>query len=664
MNSTRPFCSLIAVLFLSGCATATLDDSQRRIAAHDDAAPWPAREATYPVDPVLEKRIASIVSEMTLEQKVGQMTQAEIRYITPDEVREYYIGSILNGGGSWPAMNKGASVADWATLSDAFYAASMSTDMKTRIPVIWGTDAVHGHNNVAGATLFPHNIGLGAARDPDLVRRIGRATAKAVRATGITWVFAPTLAVVQDRRWGRTYESYSSDPQIVAQYADAMVRGLQGDLVGDGDVVATAKHFIGDGGTYRGKDQGEARATLSEMSAEHAKGYYAALDAGAQTVMVSYSSWNDVQAGVNYGKMHGAGEILTGVLKGRMAFDGLLVSDWNAIEQVPGCARDRCAIAINAGIDMVMAPENWKEFIANTVEDVRAGRIEMSRIDDAVTRILRVKMRSGLFDRAPSSGAFHGDQPSIEARELAREAVRKSVVLLKNDAKALPLAQGARVLVVGASADGFPNQTGGWSITWQGAETEPEDYKSGETLLSALRRALGPANVDYSPDGAGVDPSEFSAVVAVLGETPYAEFKGDIVYPDPLSHSGRFPADLVALNAVSGKGAPVVTVLYSGRTVYVNDLLNRSDAFVAAFLPGTEAGGIADLLIAGKKKEQKYDFSAKLSFDWPGSPCATDSAQQSDILFLRGYGLSYASPRALGALPEVQTPSTCEAAPQ
>ena len=664
MKSTRPFCTFAAVLLLSGCATAAPDSERTRIAAHGDGAAWPARTAANPADPALERRIASIVSAMTLEQKVGQMTQAEIRYITPDEVREYYIGSILNGGGSWPSMNKGASVADWAALSDAYYAASMTTDMKTQIPIIWGTDAVHGHNNVAGATMFPHNIGLGAARDPDLVRRIGRATAKAVRATGITWVFAPTLAVVQDRRWGRTYESYSSDPQIVAEYADAMVRGLQGDLVSDGDVVATAKHFIGDGGTYRGKDQGEARAPLSQMSADHALGYYAALDAGAQTVMASYSSWNDVEAGVDYGKMHGAGELLTGVLKERMAFDGLLVSDWNAIEQVPGCARDRCAAAINAGIDMVMVPENWRDFIANMVDDVRAGRIEMNRIDDAVTRILRVKIRSGLFDRAPSASAYHGNSNAIEARELAREAVRKSVVLLKNDAKALPLAKGARVLVVGASADSFPNQTGGWSITWQGDETARADYKSGETLLSALRSALGPANVEYSPDGAGVDPSKFSAIVAVLGEAPYAEFKGDVAYPGPLSHSGRFPADLAALDAVSGKGAPVITVLYSGRTVYANDLLNRSDAFVAAFLPGTEAGGVADLLIASKKGNPKYDFSAKLSFDWPGSPCATDSARQSDILFPRGYGLSFAHPGTLGILPEMQAPLTCEAVAQ
>ncbi|MFZ5618302.1 MAG: glycoside hydrolase family 3 N-terminal domain-containing protein, partial [Pseudomonadota bacterium] len=496
----------IALILLAGCSTAALSDRAGDEGAAAFASDWPMRKSAGGGDAVMEARIASILAEMTLEQKVGQMTQAEIRYISPEEVRQYYIGSILNGGGAWPRMDKHALVAEWAALSDAYYRASMSTDMKTPVPIIWGTDAVHGHNNVAGATMFPHNIGLGAARDPDLIMRIGRATAKAVRATGITWAFAPTLAVGKNQRWGRAYESYSSDPEIVAQYGDALIRGLQGDLIGDGDVIATAKHYLGDGGTFNGKDQGETRASLAEMINEHAAGYYAAIDAGVQTVMASYNSWNDIHGGKNYGKMHGNRELLTDVLKGRMGFDGFVVSDWNAIEQVPGCARDRCAQAINAGVDMVMVPEDWKTFIANTVEDVRAGAIPTSRIDDAVTRILRVKMRAGLFDRPPSAGAYNGRADAIEASELAREAVRKSVVLLKNDGGALPLARDRKILVVGASADSFSNQTGGWSLTWQGDENVNADFMTGETLLGALRKALGAGNIVYSVDGQGVEP--------------------------------------------------------------------------------------------------------------------------------------------------------------
>lgn len=649
-----------ALLMTSGCASVPHGADGDLRAAQADLAQWPQRRPTLTADAETEKRIAAIVAGMTLEQKVGQMTQAEIRYITPDEVRRYYIGSILNGGGSWPAMSKAANVKDWAALSDEFHRASMSTDMKTPIPVIWGTDAVHGHNNLGQATMFPHNIGLGAAHDADLIYRIGRATAKAVRATGITWAFAPTLAVVQNPRWGRTYESYSSDPALVEDYADAMVRGLQGELTGDGDVVATAKHYIGDGGTWLGVDQGENRATLKEMVATHAPGYYSALDAGALTVMASYNSWNDIKAGRNFGKLHGAGELLTGVLKGRMAFDGLVVSDWNAIEQVPGCTRDRCARAVNAGIDLFMVPENWKGFIDNTVKDVRSGAIPMSRIDDAVTRILRVKARSGLLDRAPSASKYFGDADAVEARALAREAARKSVVLLKNDNAAAPIARGGKVLVVGKSADSMPDQTGGWSITWQGDEVTNADFKTGETLLSALRRALGDENVVYAPDGSDIDAGAFSAVVAVIGEHSYAEMKGDASFPAPLSHSARYPEDLAALKAVAGKGAPVVTVFYSGRPVYANDIINLSDAFVAAFLPGSEAGGIADLILAQEPGDEKFDFTASLSFSWPRNSCSLGENSGENVAFPRGYGLRYTKPMSVGPLDETGAAAACE----
>src|SRR3954452_3400048 len=387
---------------------------------------WPRAASTTLPDAALESRVHAIVAGMTLEQKIGQMTQPDIRSVTPDDVRRYYIGSILNGGGAWPSMNMHSSVADWLKLSDAFYRASMSTDMKVQVPVIWGTDAVHGHNNVYGATLFPHNIGLGATHDPQLLTRIGRATAEQVRATGITWTFAPTLAVVQNPRWGRTYESYSSDPALVHSYAVAMVRGLQGQLGSSTSVVATAKHWLGDGGTFHGVDQGETRTSEANLFRTHAAGYYGALQANVQTVMVSYSSFTDTATGKQWGRMHGNAHLVGDVLKKRLNFDGLVVSDWNGVEQVPGCSKFHCPQAINAGIDLIMVPDDWKAFIPATIEDVRAGRIPMSRIDDAVTRIIRVKLRSGLFDASPATGphptaeALH----SQAARDLAREAVR------------------------------------------------------------------------------------------------------------------------------------------------------------------------------------------------------------------------------------------------
>ena len=623
------------------------------------AVTWPRAQAPAP-DAALDARVRSIVAGMTLEQKVGQMTQAEIRSITPDDVRRYYIGSILNGGGAWPSMNMHASVQDWLKLSDAFYRASMSTDMKVKVPVIWGTDAVHGHNNVYGATLFPHNIGLGAAHDPALMERIGRATAEQVRATGITWAFAPTLAVVQNPRWGRTYESYSSNPELVRSYGEAVVRGLQGQLGSPTSVLATAKHFLGDGGTWHGKDQGETRTTEANLAQTHAAGYYGALRANVQTVMVSYSSFTDIATGKHWGKMHGNAHLVGDVLKRRMGFNGLVVSDWNGIEQVPGCTRWHCPQAINAGIDLAMVPDDWKRFITSTVADVRAGRIKMSRIDDAVSRIIRVKLESGLFANSPAAGP-HPDAAvihSAEVRELAREAVRKSLVLLKNDRGVLPLRRSGRILVVGAGADRLPMQAGGWSLTWQGDQTKTSDYPFADTLLSALRKTLGPGQVDYSRDGRGVDVHKYSAVVVVAAEKPYAEGAGDISFPKSIRHSSHYPADLAALKRVSGKGVPVVTLLFSGRPVGANDLINRSDAFIAAWLPGTEGLGLADMLIAGPNGRPAYDFSGRLPFDWPAGDCLP---KKGGIQFRRGYGLTLASRSTLGHIPESRPLMVCPA---
>ena len=623
------------------------------------AVTWP-RAAVPATDTAVDARVRSIVAGMTLEQKVGQMTQADIRSITPDDVRRYYIGSILNGGGAWPSMNMHASVEDWLKLSDAFYRASMSTDMKVKVPVIWGTDAVHGHNNVYGATLFPHNIALGAAHDPALVERIGRATAEQVRATGITWAFAPTLAVVQDPRWGRTYESYSSNPELVRSYGEAMVRGLQGQLGSPTSVLATAKHYLGDGGTWHGKDQGETRTTEADLAQTHAAGYYGALRANVQTVMVSYSSFTDTATGKHWGKMHGNAHLVGDVLKRRMGFNGLVVSDWNGIEQVPGCTRSHCPQAINAGIDLAMVPDDWKKFIASTIADVRAGRIKMSRIDDAVSRIIRVKLESGLFATSPAADP-HPDAAvihSAQVRELAREAVRKSLVLLKYDRGVLPLQRGGRILVVGAGADSLPMQAGGWSLTWQGDQTKTSDYPYADTLLSALRKTVGPGQVDYSADGKGVDVRKYSAVVMVAAEKPYAEGAGDISFPKSIRHSSRYPGDLAALNRVSGKGVPVVTLLFSGRPVGANDLINRSDAFIAAWLPGTQGLGLADMLVAAPNGHARYDFTGRLPFDWPAGDCL---AKTGGFQFRRGYGLSLKSHARGARLPEAKPVMACPA---
>ncbi|HEY1589369.1 MAG TPA: glycoside hydrolase family 3 N-terminal domain-containing protein, partial [Rhodanobacter sp.] len=461
MVRTRSLWLLHAVLATVACggsvyaadvATTEGPHVSDRLPAPTHYTDWPAIHSRLVADPALEARVRKIVAGMSLAQKIGQMTQAEIKSITPAQVTRYYIGSVLNGGGSWPNRDKHASVADWLALADRYYDASMATDAAVKVPIIWGTDAVHGHSNVFGATLFPHNIGLGAAHDPALIEKIGAATARAVRATGVEWAFAPTLAVAQNVRWGRTYESFSSKGPLVREYARAYVAGLQGDF-GDHDVMATAKHFIGDGATWNGTDQGVAKVSRADMINVHGAGYFGAIEAGVQSVMASYNSWDDVAAGIDYGKMSGAKALLTGALKDKMGFQGFVVSDWNAIGQLPGCTNASCPQAINAGIDMVMVPDDWQAFIANTTRQVEDGQIPMARIDDAVSRIIRAKLRMGLFGKRPSQRAGAGDVKLLQSRELARRAVRESLVLLKNNHGALPLKPGMKILVVGKSAD-------------------------------------------------------------------------------------------------------------------------------------------------------------------------------------------------------------------
>ncbi len=627
IKSTLATASVIAV-FMAMPATADAP-----------AANWPHVTSAIAPDARMEAKIARLVKGMTLRQKVAQMTQVEIKTVDPVDIKTYQFGSVLNGGGSWPNMDKHASARDWVKMAEALNA-------QAKIPLLWGTDAVHGHSNVYGATLFPHNIGLGAAHDPELITEIGQATARAVRATGVNWAFAPTLAIVEDERWGRAYESFSSDPQLVRAYGAAYTRGLQGDFTKPSNVVATAKHFMADGATDDGINEGNATVSEADMADVQAQGYYGAIGAGVQTVMASYSGWTDAASGKAYGKMTADTYLLSDVLKDKIGFDGFVVSDWNAIAEIPGCTIDHCPQAINAGIDMVMVPFDWKKFIDNTVADVQAGTIPQSRIDDAVTRILRVKMRAHLFGQRPSANPYAGKASALLARDLGRRAVAESLVLLKNNNASLPLKAGAKILVVGKNADSLGDQAGGWSISWQGTGNSNADFPRADSVLTAIKAANTGGSVTYSPTGTDVDLSQFDAVIAVIGETPYAETAGDLKPGTSLAHTTRYPEDLKVLQAVSGKGKPVITVFESGRTVYADDLIDASDAFVAAWLPGSEGKGVTDVLFGAK------DFRGTLPFAWPAEPC------EGAALFPVGYGLSYAKPAATAEL-KVDTVTGC-----
>ncbi len=495
------------------------------------AAGWPRVESAIARDPGVEARVERLLERMTLEQKVGQIIQAELASVTPADVKAFHLGSVLNGGGSFPGRDRHAAAADWVAAADAFYDASMDeSDGGVAIPIIWGTDAVHGHNNVIGATLFPHNVGLGAARDPELVRRIAEATAREVAVTGLDWAFAPTLAVSRDQRWGRAYESYSEDPAVVAALGRAAVTGLQGGGAsetpfGPASVIATAKHFIGDGGTALGRDRGNTVIDEAGLRAVHGQGYEAALAAGVQTVMASYSSWNG-------DTMHGNRYLLHDVLKERMGFDGFVIGDWNGHALVPGCSNASCPDAINAGVDMIMVPTDWKAFYANTLAQVRSGEIAPDRLDDAVRRILRVKVRAGLFDKGrPSSRPLAGKTEWLghpDHRALARQAVRESLVLLKNNGGLLPLEPSRTILVAGDGADDIARQSGGWTITWQGTDTSNTDFPGATSILAGIERAVRGAGgtAILSPDGAFETPPD--AAIVVFGEDPYAEMPGDV----------------------------------------------------------------------------------------------------------------------------------------
>jgi beta-glucosidase len=645
--------SLVALAALVGCSaetpqqqdTAQPEMAQSGVEAGLTAAAWPAIKSEVAKSDVVESRVRDLLVAMSLEEKVGQIIQAEIQYVTPQDIKDYHVGSVLNGGGSLPNQNKYATPGEWLALADAYYEASMDTaDGGNAIPIIWGSDAVHGHNNVIGATIFPHNIGLGAAHNPALMREIGEATALEMRATGIDWTFAPTLAVAQNDRWGRTYESYSEDPAVVRAYAGAMVRGLQGEPGTDAfldmnHVVATAKHFLADGGTVDGDDQGNAVISEEELRDIHAAGYETAIEAGVQTAMASFSSWNGQ-------KMHGNKYLLTDVLKDRMGLDGLIVGDWNGHGQVPGCTNASCPAAVNAGLDLFMAIEDWKDLYRNTLEQVKSGVIPMARLDDAVSRILRVKLRAGLFEKGlPSTRGVAGRDDIIGRdahKALARRAVRESLVLLKNKGGLLPLAPGQTVLVAGDGADNIGKQSGGWTISWQGTGNVNSDFPGGQSVYGGIREAVAAAGglAVLSEDGSFDEKPDVAIVV--FGENPYAEGQGDL---ETLEFEPGAKRSLALLEKLKAQGIPVVAVFLSGRPLWVNPELNASDAFVAAWLPGSQAGGVADVLFADAEGVPRHDFAGRLSFSWPKTPLQDElnpHHEGYDPLFKLGYGLSYA----------------------
>jgi beta-glucosidase len=568
---------------------------------------------------------------MTLAEKVGQMTQPDQEFLKdPVDIERYALGSLLSGGNSDP--REGNSLAAWTDLYDRYQQHTAKT--RLQIPLLYGIDAVHGHSNVLGAVIFPHNIGLGATRDPALVQRVARTTAQEVRATGIQWTFAPCICVPQDARWGRTYEGFSEDPELVAVLGAATIQGFQGANLHDpGSILATAKHYVADGGTTfgtgvggKGLDQGDTRIDEQTLRRVHLRPYGAAVAAGVGSIMVSYNSWNGV-------KLSGNHHLLSDVLKQELGFHGFLVSDYRAVNQIDPDYKTAIEQAINAGMDMVMVPDTYREFIGHLTDLVNEGRVPLSRIDDAVRRILRVKVAMGLDGTRPpplADRTLHRSFGSAEHRAVARQAVRESLVLLKNRGHTLPVAKTvARLHVAGKNADNLGNQTGGWTISWQGAGGDVTP--GGTTVLAALQRAVSPhTTVTFSADGSGAAGADVA--IAVIGETPYAEMLGD------KSELTLDAADIATVQNVKAAGVPVVVVVISGRPLLLGSVLDQADALVAAWLPGTEGAGVADVLFGD------YRPTGKLSYSWPRTTAQLAIHRGDagyDPLFPFGYGLTY-----------------------
>lgn len=567
----------------------------------------------------VDERVNALLHQMTLDEKIGQMTQAErgaLKNIS--DIRSLYLGSLLSGGGSAPSVN---SPSAWADMVDTYQAYALGTRLK--IPLLYGIDAVHGHNNVKGAVIFPHNIGLGATRNPDLVKQAMSVVASEVAGTGIKWTFAPCIAVPRDERWGRTYEGFGETPELQVMMAPAAVKGFQGNLSGGNtEILACAKHYVGDGGTLGGDDQGNALLTEEELRAIHMLGYVAAIKQGVGSIMASYNSWNGV-------KLHAHKYLLTDVLKNELGFKGFVVSDWAAIDQIPGDYSSDIEYAINAGIDMVMVPINYEYFISELKKLVVAGYVPMSRIDDAVTRILRVKIQMGLFEKPYADRSLTSGVGSESHRAVARECVRQSLVLLKNENNLLPLKKNfTRIHVAGKSADDIGIQCGGWTISWQGMSG---DITPGTTIRRAIEQSVSAGTqVTFSSNGTGAAGADVGIVV--VGETPYAEGAGD---NNELALSNE---DINTIAMMKSTGIPLVVILISGRPMIINSALGDASAFIAAWLPGTEGRGITDVLFGD------YNFSGKLPHSWPRSiqqVPINDGDSNYNPLFPYGFGLSY-----------------------
>ncbi|MFZ1743931.1 MAG: glycoside hydrolase family 3 N-terminal domain-containing protein [Pontixanthobacter sp.] len=631
--------TLACALALSACSYNPELQTQIPVANAETPAP-----SAIPSDDAV---VAQILSKMSLERKIAQLIQPQINSFTADDMRRYRFGSYLNGGNGGPYGDEFAPASEWLKLADEMWDASTAPlpDGEPAIPTIWGTDAVHGHTNVKNATIFPHNIALGATRDADLVRRIGAATAAEIEVTGIDWNFSPTVAVARDDRWGRTYESYSEEPEIVAKLGAALVEGLQGkrgegDYLGQGHVIATAKHFFADGGTDQGVDQGDVNGDIDSLKSIHVVPYPAAISAGVETIMASFNSINGV-------KMHGNRELLTGVLRGDLGFQGLVVGDWNAHGQIEGCTVSDCPQALLAGLDIYMVPDDWKALHANLVREVQDGTIPMARIDEAVTRVLRVKYHAGLLGpnaAKPSARPNAGNYDmlgSAEHRAIAREAVAKSQVILKNNG-VLPIKQGASILVAGSHADSVAQAAGGWTLTWQGGLELTNDYFPGATsiwagLEDAAKEAGGTAVLSTE----GSYTAKPDVAIVVFGEEPYAEFVGDkktLVFGDE--------EGLELLRKFDAEGIPAVAVFLSGRPLWMNREINAADAFVASWLPGSEGAGVADVLFG------KREATGSLSFSWPANCGGAPLNGPKGALFAVGAGRSLADTAPLAKLDE------------
>lgn len=622
-HSVQYLMALLAVALFVACQAQSLPPPSQVVPTDVPAVTVPAATVSPTADaPIyldasqpIEARVDDLLGRMTLAEKVGQMTQVENYSLLPDQVTKYFIGSVLTGGGGY----KNNTPEEWRGMVESYEQAALKT--RLGIPLVFGVDAMHGHGHIAGATFFPQNIGLGATRDADLVEKIGRATAEQVAATNIQWNFAPVLAVPQDIRWGRTYEGYGENTELVTELGTAYIRGLQNidgkiDLTNPQTVLATPKHYIADGGTAFGSsktinqqqyllDQGDAVMDEQTLRDLFLPPYKAAIDEGAETVMASFSSWNGV-------KMHANKYLLTDVLKGELGFDGFVISDWQALDQISSNYYEAVVTGINAGVDMTMVPYNYQQYISTLIQAVEKDDVPQSRIDDAVRRILTVKFKKGLFEHAIPETDINVILDNAEHQALAREAVQKSLVLLKNDAQTLPLKKDAPVIfVAGDAANKTGFQNGGWTLEWQGVTGDA----GGTSILEAIRSAVSPeTRVEYRATGnfsnavdAQGNALKPDVTVVVLAERPYAEGVGD------RSKLEIENTDLLRLRNARELGGQVVVVLLSGRPLVITKALPYADAFVAAWLPGSEGAGVSDVLFGD------VPFTGKTPYTWPRS---------------------------------------------